>query len=139
MKKKRKKMTRIEEPKYFTVSRKELTMLFTFFLKHHKCYHSFKGHSAKFVIKHDKGMSKLQGLLTHFTELNSLNSPTYVRTNVFMTAFNWKETPEGSVFWYKLHYDWGHKFLDHLSVDDEARQGVNKPWMEHVFKTLINL
>jgi len=129
---------KIDDTGYFTVSREELTMLFTYFLKYHKCYHSFKEHAAKYVVKCHEGFNKLKGLFINFTELNSLNSTTYIRSNVFMRAFNWQETPEGPDFWCNLHNDWERKFLDRLFVDDEERQGVDQPWMEHVFKILIS-
>jgi len=76
-------------------------------------------------------------MLCHFKEINSTVS---FKQSIFITAFEWANTPEGSGFWRNVSDTWATNFLNHLTVNlNDETQKVNEPRLREIFGTLSSI
>lgn len=124
----------------YVINRQEFLFLFLLFLKHNKCYHSFRKYSALWVVGrsgHKNKTSNLKLMLEHFKAINSVVS---FKQSIFIFAFEWAKTPEGSGFWRDVNHAWAINFLNHLTVNlNDDTQKVNEPRLRKIFDTLSSL
>lgn len=118
----------------YDINGQELFFIFTFFLKHHKCYRSFIKYS---VSKKNCFVGKPVPLKTILSLIPyNFDTMCYCKCNIIMTAFTWAETDEGHTFWGTRSVEW-RSISEHLNIVDEPTQRVRHPLVEEICNSLI--
>jgi len=117
----------------YNINGQELFFIFTFYLKHHRCYRSFIKYSV--IKNYFAGKPIPLKTILSLIPYNS-DSMCYCKCNIIMTSFTWGDTAEGHMFWAIRSAEW-RTISDHLNIVDEPLQRVRHPLIEEICNSLI--